>query len=244
MSLRRHADVLRSLAPQAARERMYEWHPGRDRRWREYPGVQRVPDGCAVLTFDDGPDEDATPEVLDALDAAGAHATFFLLATQVQTHLDIAHEIVRSGHEVGLHGYEHHRHDRIDRNRSHDDVVKGYEAIEAALGIRTRWYRPPYGKMSQGSLEACHSLGLTPVYWSAWGLDWEDVPAERITCKACDQLDAGGILLLHDSARFARRPSAVPTAKAIPSIAACAKNLGISLVSMGEATVGCEEISV
>ncbi len=64
--------------------------------------------------------------------------------------------------------------------------------------------------------EACRELGMTPVYWSAWGLDWEDVEAGRIARVASEQLDDGGILLLHDSARYGRRPTAQPTAKQFP----------------------------
>ena len=232
----KHAHRVRSLLPQAARARLYEWHPGRARRWRLCPGVQQVePRGQAALTLDDGPDEDATPAVLDALDETSARATFFLLASQLRDHAAIAHEVVRRGHEIGLHGYDHPRHDRISPTRSRDDVIRGFEAIEDTVGIRCRWYRPPYGRMSRASGQACRELGMTPVYWSAWGVDWENVEAGRIAQVASDQLDDGGILLLHDSARYGRRASAVPTAQAIPSIAARAAERNITLVSLREA---------
>lgn len=214
---------------------MYEWHPGRARRWRRHVGLQRVePAACAALTLDDGPDEDATPVVLDALDAARARATFFVLATQLERHPDIAREIVRRGHEIGLHGFRHERHDRISPADSRDDVERGFAAVQEAIGISCRWYRPPYGKMSDASATACRELGMTTVYWSAWGLDWEDVGAERIAQVAAERLDDGGILLLHDSARYARRASALPTARALPMIAERLGGRGISLVSVGD----------
>lgn len=233
----RHAHKVRSLVPRAARERLYEWHPGRNRRWRRCEGVERVqPGGRAVVTLDDGPDRDATPAVLDALDAASAKATFFMLATQTRNHAEIAHEVARRGHEIGLHGFDHHRHDRISSTESRDDVVRGFEAIEDAMGVRCRWYRPPYGRMSDASAQACQELGMTPVYWSAWGLDWESLGADRIAEVASDQLDDGGILLLHDSARYGRRSSAMPTAQAIPLIAERVARRGIELVSLAQAT--------
>ncbi len=151
MRVLQNSHKLRSLVPQAARERLYAWHPTRARRWRRHPGLERVPGpGHAVLTFDDGPDADATPAVLDALDRAGAQATFFLLASQLDAHAELGHEILRRGHEVGLHGYGHERHDRIDAARSGDDVIRGYGALQELLGVACRWYRPPYGKMSDG----------------------------------------------------------------------------------------------
>lgn len=244
MSLMRHAGKLRSLVPQPARERMYEWHPGRARRWRRFPGLERIePSGHAILTFDDGPDSDATRAVLEALDGAGARATFFLLGSQLAAHPDLGAEVVRRGHEIGLHGYEHHRHDRIDYDLSRSDLLAGLAAIEDTLGIRCRWYRPPYGKMSPANVEVCESVGMTPVYWSAWGLDWEDVSSQRIADVVSEQVDDGGIILLHDSARFARRRSAVPTADAISLIARRAQDRGISLVSLGDAVSGREQVA-
>jgi peptidoglycan/xylan/chitin deacetylase (PgdA/CDA1 family) len=215
---------------------MYALHPGRGRRWRKIPGLQlTAAEGRAVVTFDDGPDVDATPAVLDALDAAGARATFFVVATQMFRCPELMKEIRDRGHEIGLHGYDHQRHDRISAESSRGDVVRGFEAIEEVTGERCRWYRPPFGRMSKGSAAACQELGMTPVYWSAWGLDWEDVGAERIADVAASQLREGGILLLHDSARYGRRASAMATARAVSAIAEHAADNGLALVSLGEA---------
>lgn len=231
----RHQHRVRSLLPRYVRERAYEWHPGRARRWRRYGGVERVvPSGRAALTFDDGPDRDATPDVLEALEAASARATFFLLGAQLQRDAGLAREIVARGHEVGLHGFEHERQDRISVSRSRDDVLRGFTAVDDVVGVRCRWYRPPYGRMSIGSAQACQELGMMPVYWSAWGLDWESLPAARIAQVALQQLEDGSILLLHDSARFGRRNSALPTAQAVPMIAERAAERGISLVCLTE----------
>ena len=232
----RHTHRLRSVIPKAGRQLLYDWHPSRARRWRRHAGVERVdPNGQAVVTLDDGPDEDATPAVLDALDQISAHATFFVLASQLRDHAEIAREVVRRGHEIGLHGYDHDRHDRISSTQSRLDVVRGYGEVAEHVGVRCRWYRPPYGRMSTASAHACQELGMTPVYWSAWGHDWESISAQRIAAIASAQLDDGAILLLHDSARHARRPSARPTAEAILLIASLAAERQIELVSIGEA---------
>lgn len=244
MSLSRRASGVRSLLPQAARERLYEWHPGRARRWQRYPGLESVgPCGHAVLTFDDGPDPEATLAVLEALDRARARATFFVLGTQVESHPDLARELVARGHEVGLHGYGHERQDRITADQSAEDMRRGFHVIEEHLKIRCHWYRPPYGKMSAGAAQTCESLGMKLVYWSAWGLDWEEVGPERIADVASSQLDDGGILLLHDSARNARRASAVPTARAVEMIADRTRERGFSLTTLGEAVAAAEGVA-
>jgi peptidoglycan/xylan/chitin deacetylase (PgdA/CDA1 family) len=223
--------------PQRGREVLYELHPGRGRRWARHPGQQNLAEGGQVaLTFDDGPDEDATPAVLDALDRVQATATFFVLGSQVLAHRDLAHEIVRRGHEIALHGHEHIRHDRVARAVSRSDIARGAATIQHVLGVQCERYRPPYGKMSEGAASACRDLRLSVVYWSAWGLDWEELSPQRIAVVALRQLTGGSIVLLHDSARFARRTKAAATAEAIPLIAEGARARNLALGSLRAAT--------
>ena len=171
------------IVPLRARERLYlRQEAARRDRWATWPGLEHVvPGGRAVLTFDDGPDEDATPAVLDGLDAIGGRATFFVLGEQVDRYPSILREIVARGHELAVHGYEHLRHDAVDSARSRTDILRAVAGLEQASGVNPKWFRPPYGRPSEGARLACEEAGLTPVYWSAWGLDWEpvDAPANR-----------------------------------------------------------------
>jgi peptidoglycan/xylan/chitin deacetylase (PgdA/CDA1 family) len=202
-------------------------------RWRRFPGRERVQTDARVdaLTFDDGPDADATPAVLDALDAAGARATFFLVGEQIEAYPDIARDVIARGHEVAVHGMRHPAHPTLSDDEARDEVLRGHEAV-AALGVQPRFYRPPYGRFAEGSYEACPELGLEPVYWSAWGTDWETIDAQRITDVVGPDLAPGAIVLLHDSPHYAHRPSAAPTVEAIPLIAGRAHELGLSLVTL------------
>ena len=227
--------------------------------WRLFPGVERLggeaadaPGGAAApgeaadapggaraaLTFDDGPDPDATPAVLDALDAAGVKATFFVVGEQLMRHWAIAREARARGHQLALHGAAHPRHAELGPAAARDEVARGVGAFEAATGEQAELFRPPYGRFSEHSHEACLKLGLTPVYWSAWGCDWEPIPAERIADLVTRDLAAGAIVLLHDSARYAVRESAVPTAGAIPAIAAAARENGLDLGPIGPSPTG------
>ncbi len=196
-----------------------------------------TPAGRAVLTFDDGPDSSpqGTKPVLDALDAAGAKATFFLVGEQIADFPDLAPEILARGHEIGVHGQRHFRHDRVPSAESVADIEAGYAAVAAIDGANPRFYRPPYGKLSPDGAETCRRLGLEVAYWSTWGLDWEPLPSERIARRVNRDLDDGSIVLLHDSARYAVRPSAIETARAIAAIAARATDLGLDLVTLGDA---------
>ena len=199
-------------------------------RWRRFPGLERLENGVA-LTFDDGPDPDATPAVLRALQAAEARAVFFLVGEQVEAHPELARQVAGEGHVIALHGFRHVEHDELG-DEARADMERGAAAVAAATGVDPRLYRPPYGRFSEQSYAAARELGLTPVYWSAWGSDWEPIPPERIAETAIRDLDPGAILLLHDSARYATRPSAKPTAEALPAILAAMQERGLEPVTL------------
>jgi peptidoglycan-N-acetylglucosamine deacetylase len=207
--------------------------------WERFPALQRADAGSgrAVLSFDDGPDEDSTPAVLDALDRIGARATFFMLGEQLMRHQAVGRDVVARGHEVALHGFGHEPHERLTPQQARDDLARGLGAVEAATGRRPRFYRPPYGRFSEHSYEACGKLGLEPVYWSGWGSDWEPLPPARIAELAGRDLGDGAILLLHDSARYGDRDSAAPTAEALAPLAERAPAAGIRFVTLGELAV-------
>ena len=194
-------------------------------RWQRLPALERVDSGV-VLTFDDGPDPDATPAVLEVLSDADAHAAFFLVGEQVEEHPAIARRIADDGHVVALHGFTHVEHDELGTG-ARADLERGAAAVREATGVDPRLYRPPYGRFSEHSYAAVRELGLAPVYWSGWGMDWEPIPAERIADTAIRDLTPGTILLLHDSARYASRPSAAPTAEALPAILAAIRERGL-----------------
>jgi peptidoglycan/xylan/chitin deacetylase (PgdA/CDA1 family) len=203
--------------------------------WRRFPGVERVDGERVVMTFDDGPDEDATPAILDALEAAGIRATFFVVGEQLMRHHSLARRAALAGHELALHGFAHPRHPELFPPDARDEVARGVGAFEAVAGAPPRFFRPPYGRFSEHSHKACGALGLEPAYWSAWGIDWYDIGAAEIADLVVRDLSAGSIVVLHDSARYGHRPSARPTADAIPAIAAAAAERGLEWVTLAEA---------
>src|SRR3954469_24729958 len=122
--------------------------------WPRSPGADRVDGSRVVMTFDDGPDEDATPAVLDALEAAGIKATFFIVGEQLMRHHRIARETALAGHELALHGFGHPRHQDLIPPDARDEVARGVGAFEAVAGSKPRFFRPPYGRFSEHSYKA------------------------------------------------------------------------------------------
>ena len=187
------------------------------------------PDHLA-LTFDDGPDPDATPAVLEALDRLGVTATFFMLGAQVARHPQVAAAVVAAGHEAAVHGFTHRNHlarGPIDVCR---DVTHAASVVAAATGTRPTWFRPPYGVMTAASLVATRRAGLRPVLWTAWGRDWEDRSPAQVAATVRGQLAPGGTVLLHDSDCTTQvAGSWRATVVALPLLAELADQIGCQL---------------
>jgi peptidoglycan/xylan/chitin deacetylase (PgdA/CDA1 family) len=163
-----------------------------------------APDHVA-LTFDDGPDPSSTPRFLDALDALGVQATFFLVGDSAQHHRRLAAAVAARGHELAVHGWTHDR-PWLPSVRGEARGLRGTAALIADLtGTAPRWYRPPYGILTGGRGVAAARAGLRPVLWSAWGRDWTPgATAASVRGSIARDLRGGGTVLLHDADRSGR----------------------------------------
>ncbi|HEY6526156.1 MAG TPA: polysaccharide deacetylase family protein, partial [Solirubrobacteraceae bacterium] len=88
-----------------------------------------------ALTFDDGPHPEGTPAVLEALAAAGARATFFVIGEQVQRRPELVRRILTEGHVVALHGYRHRLQLRLTPAAVSDDIRRGAAVLQDASGL-------------------------------------------------------------------------------------------------------------
>lgn len=186
--------------------------------------------GHIALTFDDGPDPDGTPAVLEALERLGATATFFMLGTQVARYPQVAAAVVAAGHEAAVHGFSHRNHLARGPAEVCRDVACAASLVAAVTGTQPIWFRPPYGVLTSASLVAARRAGLRPVLWTAWGRDWEDRSPAWVAATVGRQLRSGGTVLLHDSdCATAVADSWRATAAALPRIAERAAQLGCTI---------------
>jgi peptidoglycan/xylan/chitin deacetylase (PgdA/CDA1 family) len=186
-----------------------------------------------ALTFDDGPGP-CTAELLELLDQAGAKATFFLVARQVENDPALARRVRDAGHEIGLHSMAHLDHERLEREQAVADVVDGAALIERELDVELRLFRAPYGHFVPGTLAEAERRRWRCVSWSAWGEDWlAGESADSIAARVLVDLGPGAIVLLHDS----RREKAVDCARmltALESILDDAERRGLEPVTVSE----------
>jgi peptidoglycan/xylan/chitin deacetylase (PgdA/CDA1 family) len=194
------------------------WDRLRTVLWPRLAGVGRR-DGVA-LTFDDGPDPLGTPAVLEQLDALGWTATFFLLGTQTRRHPELARSLVAAGHEVAVHGDEHRSHLFRGPREVVADLRRAVDTIGEVTGVEPRFFRPPYGVVTSGTLAAVRRTGVQPVLWTSWGKDWQaGSTPERVVRKLDRTLGPGATLLLHDSDCTSTPGSWRATAASLPLLA-------------------------
>jgi peptidoglycan-N-acetylglucosamine deacetylase len=161
--------------------------------------------GCGAadhvaITFDDGPDPEATPHFLNVLADQHLHATFFMLGSMVERAPGLAAEVAAAGHEVGVHGFDHRYLPLRGPRATRDDVTRARDSIATATGSVPRLFRPPYGVLSTAALVTARRLDLTPVLWTAWGREWAaGASPDSVYATLTAGLEGGGTVLLHDS---------------------------------------------
>lgn len=150
------------------------------------------------LTFDDGPDPDVTPAVLDALDEYGAKATFFVLASRAEAHPEIIADTLTRGHVVALHTRTHPRLSSCSFSQLVDEVYAARKDLEQITGTRVQWFRAPYGAEGLRSLPVIRAARMKSLNWSVDTHDWKGLSAASPIGAWEKRIDRGGVALLHD----------------------------------------------
>ena len=171
-----------------------------------------------VLTFDDGPDPETTPRVLDALEEGHAKATFFLIGKKAEAHPEIVRDMKRRGHAIGLHSYAH---DRLFALRSQKrvirDLARGVGVLKAITGEDPILFRPPIGHTNPAIARVADALDLRVVGWNLSARDGiESANPEKVVARLRRYMKDGTIVLLHDAAEGGGRvPASVEAIREI-----------------------------
>ena len=155
--------------------------------------------GLVALTFDDGPDPDVTPLVLDLLDRHSAKASFFCIGQRAVAYPEIVQDIVRRGHSVENHSYRHPNTFALYLPASLTrEIDKAQLAIESVSGQKPRFFRAPMGLRSPLLDPVLARLALRYVSWTRRGLDFVCRRPATVLRRLTHGLAGGDVILLHD----------------------------------------------
>lgn len=164
---------------------------------RTQPSTSPTP-RIIALTFDDGPSPRYTPEILQLLTRYHAHATFFVLGTEVAQFPQIVKDIVKQGSAVGNHGYRHVNYFHVGVVGVERDLAKAQTLLKKDNIPVTRFYRPPFGNSNKRLVQALSRQGYTVTLWSIDTRDWSEPGVPYITKKVLADASPGAIVLMHD----------------------------------------------
>ncbi|WP_237724720.1 polysaccharide deacetylase family protein [Deinococcus alpinitundrae] len=182
-----------------------------------------------ALTFDDGPDPLTTPAVLDALAAAGARATFFVLVTQAEAHPGLIARMQEEGHQIELHALKHVHPWLRSPWGALLDVPRGAARLAHVTGVRPRLHRPPHGAYRLATLIGQRWAGLEGAHWSVEARDWHPASTpQSVTARVLALAAPGAVIVMHDAG-----PGAVNTVPALPGLLAELSLRGYSFHTLG-----------
>jgi peptidoglycan/xylan/chitin deacetylase (PgdA/CDA1 family) len=165
--------------------------------------ASRNPDEFA-LTYDDGPNDACTEQILEILARHNVHATFFVIGDFARQRSALVRRIRSGGHIVGNHTWTHPVLLLTMPARVRKELADTNAALEDILGEKVTYFRPPFGARRPDVLHAARDLGLVPVMWNAMGYDWKKTTAERVMANVSKGIKKnrarrkGSNLLLHD----------------------------------------------
>lgn len=149
-----------------------------------------------AITFDDGPNPEWTPKLLEGLKERGVKASFFVIGEKAEKHSEIIKNMYEDGHLIGNHTYSHVQLTGISKEKACEEITKTCQVLYNITGEHPQFVRAPFGSWDEG-LECNVSLIL--VKWNIDTLDWTTRNTEAIVSKAVNQAEDNGIILLHDN---------------------------------------------
>lgn len=150
-----------------------------------------------ALTFDDGPNAQFTPLLLDGLKKRGVKATFFLIGKNIEAgnNADIVKREWEEGHLLGNHTYNHVEITRVSNDTAYQEIKATNDLISEITGAPVEYMRPPFGLWQKKLEQRIHVL---PVMWTVDPLDWATENEDEIVNKVVTEVEENDIILLHD----------------------------------------------
>jgi peptidoglycan-N-acetylglucosamine deacetylase len=195
-------------------------------------GRPRAP--AIAITFDDGPTEPYTSQILDVLRQSGARATFFVLGARAQQAPEALRRVAREGHEIGNHTWDHAALPLRTPGALRVTIRRTSDVVENITGRRPRVFRAPFGWRNPWLDGAARREGCEPIAWTVGVYDTARPGVDAIVSRAIEGFVDGSILLLHDGRSLDPNPDASQVVEALPRILREAQRRGFRLLTVSQ----------
>ena len=182
-----------------------------------------------ALTFNDGPADPYTNQLLDICKERNVHATFFCLTENVKEYADVMQRIKNEGHEIGFQTASYVELVDEDTQTVRSEIEGGASAVEQVTGIRPTHLRPPAGKFNEQNWIDSNGSVSAVIRWSADTQDWSLPGTEAIVANAVDAAHSGSVILMSDGG--GDRSQSV---EALPQIIDSLQSGGYTFVTISE----------
>ncbi|HOG89298.1 MAG TPA: polysaccharide deacetylase family protein [Smithella sp.] len=153
---------------------------------------------CVALTFDDGPAEPTTRQILNLLDKYSVKATFFVSGVNAAEYPEIIKEIIARSHAIGNHSYHHNPFLMLGSyHYLYQEIFRTQEVLRK-LGVKTLAFRPPVGIISPKLPSVLNKLGMLCVTFSCRAVDFGNRRVRNLSSRILKKVKADDIILLHD----------------------------------------------
>ncbi len=180
-----------------------------------------------AITFDDGPDNNLTPQLLDLLHKEEIKATFFIIGSKIKGNESLLKKIHQNGHIIGNHSFSHDK--KLTYQSSQylkKDVERCNNSLTAVIGAQPRFFRPPFGITTPRYNRVLNQLKLTSIGWNIRSFDTTANDQSKLYNKVVGKIKDGSILLFHDTQQI--------TLNILPDIIKYCKQNGIKIVPLSQ----------
>ncbi|WPU98769.1 polysaccharide deacetylase family protein [Mucilaginibacter sp. cycad4] len=153
-----------------------------------------------AITFDDGPNSEHTPQVLNILQKHHVPAAFFCIGNRIAGEEAVLKQIHEQGHIIGNHSFSHHFwFDLFSSAKMLDDMKLMDQAMKQATGLTPLLFRPPYGVINPNLKKAIIKGDYVPIGWSVRSMDTVIHDPQKLLNKVAGRLNPGAVFLFHDT---------------------------------------------
>ncbi|WP_151736335.1 polysaccharide deacetylase family protein ['Paenibacillus yunnanensis' Narsing Rao et al. 2020] len=200
---------------------------------RKYPDTLMVQGPrlrIVALTFDDVPDPRFTPQLLEVLRRNHVKATFFVVGSRAEKHPRIIAQMVRDGHSIGNHSYNHPEFGRLSMPEFQSQIIRTENILRAQTGFKPRLIRPPYGDISEPQVRWARDRGYKIVNWNVDSLDWKSLPKTQVRNNILAHAGKGAVILQHGGG--GQSSNLQGTIQALPEVIRILRKRGYTFVTV------------